>query len=591
MRIQSLCAGIPIGAITVCAAGMALVQAQPTYPGCSNFTASDFTKTELFNRTGGNSALATDNALSEPVQMDLHGVYAAGKLDHVDVFFVERLGNVKRYDGATQKVTTLGKIDVWGRDDNGLMGIALDPQFDQNRKIYLWYAPKIASATMNRHLILGRFTLKTDFTLDMDSEEKMIDILASKTDKWHSGGPMTFDQYGDLWITIGNNSFDLSNNSNPANGPVFTHYSTTDSSLSAEWGSSNTASMRGGVIRIHPEATGYSIPAGNFGEYWAAEFARQGNDSLAAQYRDPIKVLPEVYIKGTRSNFSIAVHPTKRWVAWGEVNYASNNDEFNIVTHPAFTGFPYFHGNNTRIFGQQETMGFLQDAAKPRNVSSLNSGVTDLPPATAAAVTNLVNVAIGGPIYVFDPSLDSKTKFPPHLHNTWLAFGYSSANYWLFQIDSNQVTLGPAIQVSSTIFSSAKVRKPVAAKYGPDGALYILNYDATGDYGSPINPGVMRVDYVGDCILPVTDISGRGKRSLKSVAVLVRGNRLQVDEAGSHTLEILDLQGKPVLTLQGKQGAIYSLADLATEMHLGKGLFIARVHAKGGTFERTISLL
>jgi len=564
-------------------AGTGLAYAQPTYPGCANLSSNDFNKIELFNRTGANSALATDNSLTEPVQMDMHAVYANGKIDHVDVFFVERKGKVKMFDGATKKVSVIGTINVWGIDDNGLMGIVLDPQFDQNRKIYLWYSPNIPNSNQNRHLVLGRFTLKADYSVDMASEEKLIDILASKTDQWHSGGPMTFDKHGDLWIAIGNNSKDLDPSS-------FTQYKT-DSSFSAEWGSSNTASMRGGVIRIHPEATGYSIPEGNFGAYWAAEFEKQGNTALAAQYRDPKKVLPEIYIKGTRSNFSLSVHPTKRWLAWGEVNYASNNDEVNIVDHPAFTGFPYFHGNNVRIFGQQETMGYLQDAAKPRNTSTLNSGVKDLPPAFPAAMTNLVNVAIGGPIYTFDQSLDSKTKFPPHLNNTWLFFGFSSSNFWLFQIDSNKVTIGPETQVSGNIFSKAKVRNPVAAKYGPDGALYILNYDGPS-YGSPNNPAVMRVDYTGDCLLPVTTpIQSQAKVSVSNLAVLLRGNRLQVNEIGSHTLEILDLQGKPVLSLHGSQGAVYSLGDIAREKHLGKGLFIARVNAQGGTFERTISLL
>lgn len=50
-------------------------------------------------------------------------------------------------------------------------------------------------------------------------------------------------------------------------------------------------------------------------------------------------MLPEVYVKGESGNFSIGLHPTKRWLAWGTVNYDNNNDEFNITDRPMFAGF------------------------------------------------------------------------------------------------------------------------------------------------------------------------------------------------------------------------------------------------------------
>ncbi len=185
--------------------------------------------------------------------------------------------------------------------------------------------------------------------------------------------------------------------------------SRTDSIQSGEWGPSNTHSLRGGTFRIHPDssAKGYSIPAGNFGDYWAKQWESQGKTALAAQYRDTSKVLPEVYVKGDRSNYSIYVHPTKRWMAWGVVNYSGINDEFNLITHPVFAGWPYFHKNNVRACNNGK------DPDAPTNNSPYNSGVTDLPPATPSVLSNLVNVAMSGPIYLFDPTLDSPTQIPP----------------------------------------------------------------------------------------------------------------------------------------------------------------------------------
>lgn len=141
--------------------------------------------------------------------------------------------------------------------------------------------------------------------------------------------------------------------------------------------------MRGGTLRIHPDDSdkGYSIPANNFGEYWAKQWESQAKATLATEYRDPRKVLPEIYIKGERSNFSIGVHPTDRWMAWGTVNYASSNDEFTEADKPVFSGFPYFHANNATHFGFNKFYNFAQDAANPRNESPHSSGVKLLPPA------------------------------------------------------------------------------------------------------------------------------------------------------------------------------------------------------------------
>jgi glucose/arabinose dehydrogenase len=570
-------------------------QGQPTYPGCENLAASQFKVTELFNKTGSPAAATTDPNISEPVQMDVHGVYNGTVLSHVDIYFVERLGKVKHYDGLTKKVTAIGDIPVWGRYDNGLMGIALSPDFNTTRLVYFWYSPRIDNATANRRLRLSRIQLKTDKTLDMASEQILIDILASKTDEWHSGGPMQFDAHGDLWITIGNNSRDLNNNGDLSKPPIFTHYSKTDSSASAEWGSSNTASMRGGIIRIHPDTSikGYSIPADNFGEYWAKQFESRGNAALAAEYRNPQKVLPEVYVKGSRSNFSLTVHPTQRWVAWGEVNYANTFDELNLIDRPTFTGFPYFHGNNTRIFGQQEVLGYVQDSLSPRNTSPLNTGVITLPPAKAAIKTNLVNVVMGGPFYFFDRSLVSSTKFPPHFHNTWLTSSFNGG-LWLHELDTAAMVIKQTHNLIPGIFTAVRLRNYVQSKYGPDGSLYILNYSGN-QYGAASNPGIMRVDYSGSCIPvsiepPITPNDQRNNfRS--SEGITFTSGQFIIASAGLHRFEITTLSGEIIYSRDGRNGKAYALTALRRELLLPEGTFIVRIRHARGIYARIVSVL
>ena len=218
-----------------------------TYPGCSNLTAADFTKSELAAKKG----------LQEPVGFDLQAVRnAAGdSVTQVNIFFVERMGKVKFYDGGTQTVTLAGTIPVLansalkccgGSDDNGLMGIALDPKYGVNHWIYVWYGPEQTDASVNPRLRLSRFTITAQNTLDMSSEKILIDILTSKGEHRHAGGPMTFDAHGDLWVTLGQSGNDI--NYPSANS----QWSATDSGLNQEWGPSNTASLRGGIFRILP---------------------------------------------------------------------------------------------------------------------------------------------------------------------------------------------------------------------------------------------------------------------------------------------------------------------------------------------------
>jgi len=484
-----------------------------------------------------------------------------------------------------------------GSGDNGLMGVALDPNFATNRWIYLWYVPPRVGSNNYRGR-LSRFTLGTQDTLLNATEKILIDIKLSKTRQWHAGGPMRFDAHGDLWVTIGNNANDLSGSGS--------QYSPTDSNQSQEWGASNTASMRGGVIRIKPDLSqkGYSIPAGNFGEYWANYFETNGNAALAAQYRDTSKVLPEVYVKGTRSNFSIWVHPTKRWLAWGEVNYQTTNDEYNLLTTPAFTGFPYFHRNNVATPG---TITPAKSVSAPTNTSVLNTGVQQLPPATPAVVwhgtaitdsTFSTNVAMGGDIYVYDRNLKSAVKFPPHFHHVWLLMPSISGNNPLYsvRVDSNTVKpTGVPVRLDNGLLAittaPANMRRAVQVSYGPDGALYFLNYGG-GDYNTTANSGVLRVTYNGACKLSGVAISPFKPLAESELRMTLNAGRLRILEAGRHEVMLYTADGRQALRVAGEAGASYDLKALRAQAGLtATGVYSLRVKTDKGVFARTLPLL
>ncbi len=551
--------------------------AQLTWPGCDALKPTDFQMTELFNRKGDAGA-AGDGTISEPTRMDVQVINKAGVYDHTNIIFVERLGSVKFFDGAAKKVTLMGKINVWGKADNALFGVVFHPDYEHNRWIYLWYSPNQLIG-QNRQLRLTRITVKLDNTLDMATEKILINILGSKSDSWHSGGAMMFDSYGDLWGGVGNNSPDLDPGQCDAGNSVL---SKTDSTNSAEWGPSNTANLRGGFWRIHPDSSdkGYSIPRGNFGEYWADQFEKKGRADLAAQYRDPKKVLPEVYVKGERSNFSIGVHPIKRWLAWGTVNYSNVNDEFNITDHPIFTGYPYFHNDNLKTCNHDKTV----DA--PKNNSPFNSGVVELPPAVPGGINNLVNIAIGGPIYHFDRSLDSPVKFPPSFDNKWLVAGFQ-AGMWAVTVDTNTLKVVNTLKVDNGIFGGFKVRNHVVSMYGKDGALYILNYD--GYYDQAINPGAFRVTYTGTCKVPVDVADAPRPEPYRKIWLTPAS--LTVGEKGAHEFSLFDLAGQLVFQARGEGPARYEFAGLIQGERALHGLYVVKVKTAQGLFVHPVSLL
>lgn len=559
-----------------------------TFPGCSNLAASEFTSTEL----------AAGKGLQEPVAFDLQAVRnpAGDSVTQVNIFFAERMGKVKFFDGAAQTVTVAGTIPVLantalkccgGSDDNGLMGIAVDPKFSVNRWIYIWYSPAQTDAAINPRLRLSRFSITAQNAMDMASEKILIDILTSKGEHRHAGGPMTFDGHGDLWVTLGQSGNDINY---PTSG---SQWSATDSGLNQEWGPSNTASLRGGIFRIHPDdnataqrkdktgtyGPGYTVPAGNFGEYWAGQFETKGKTALAAQYRDPAKVLPEVYIKGNRSPHSIGVHPTRQWLTWGEVNPPNNADEINLFANPVFGGMPYFYGNNTVV----SYPGTAKSAEAPTNTSPMNSGVAELPPAMPGSMvccTNVGNVAITGPFYAYDRSLKNRDKLPPHFDNHFFHLSFAENKLWVNTLDTVAVKVSRTDRLDNSLLD-IPLRSPLAARIGADGALYVLNYDG---YYTVNRPAVERIRYAGSCFLPLVPIAVASRPSDPKVRWSPQG--LVVED--KHEFSIHDPEGRRLYRAYGPGREVYSLPELRSRLRLPGGVAILRVRTETGKYTEKI---
>lgn len=529
-----------------------------------------------------------------------------------DIYMIEKgtagSARVLYYNAVANTLTTIGTLTGishggGGVAEQGLLGIAVNPvSFGTDNYLYLNYS--VGTSATNAHsgdsatgTRVVRYTLNpTTKMIDMASAKVLLHIPMGQNGRWHTAGAMKFDNFGNLYVTTADNEA-------LANGP------------------GNTANLRGGILRIKPDnsARGYSIPAGNFGEYWAQKWQDSGLTARAAEYRDTNKVRPEIYIKGSRNPYSLSVDRHRLgWLAWGECGPdVQRGEEHNLTTKPAFSGWPFWAGNGTR---QQAFAGSYNEPNEPSgtawanfNVTGMstsvpvnnwtgNTGVDTLPPMhqPSQAYTS-PSCAVGGdPIIRYDGSVSNPKKMPPHLDNVMMTadFGVTNTNsIWAMKIDT---LTGKTIGTPTQIFTMAKTGRPntsnpVDFQHGRDGSLYMIDW-GTGccsENSSTTNNGIVRITYEGTCQDPAlvpTNNSTSLAQTLHRGSVdwlRVGSNEIRISADGAHTVKILDLTGRMISSFNGSGSRQYAMPQA-----LSAGtLYVLRVETNLGTAVRTFSRL
>ncbi|MBI4451369.1 PQQ-dependent sugar dehydrogenase [Candidatus Woesearchaeota archaeon] len=104
------------------------------------------------------------------------------------LLFTERPGRVSLLDNGV--VTLVGTINVSETSESGLMGMAVDPDFDTNKYVYVMYT----TGTGNR---LSRFALSDV----LGNGTILLDRIPSA--RFHDGGRLKFGPDGKLYLTTG----------------------------------------------------------------------------------------------------------------------------------------------------------------------------------------------------------------------------------------------------------------------------------------------------------------------------------------------------------------------------------------------------
>ncbi|WP_031074147.1 ThuA domain-containing protein [Streptomyces sp. NRRL S-118] len=441
------------------------------------------------------------------------------------VLHTSRNGELRRTDAAGN-TKVIGTVPVYSHDEEGLQGIALDPAFERNRAVFLYYAPPLDTPAgdapgdgtaadfaryegVNR---LSRFVLKADGTLDNASEKKVIDIPATRGICCHVGGDIDFDAQGNLYLSTGDDSNPFASDGytpiddRPGRNPAY----------DARRTSGNTNDLRGKILRIKVADDGsYTVPDGNLFAPGTA------------------KTRPEIYAMGFRNPFRFSVDKKTGVLYVGDYGPdAGTADprrgpagqvEFARVTQPGNFGWPFCTGDNEPYVDYDfatKVSGAAFDCAAPRNDSALNTGLADLPPAEPAWIPydggsvpefgSGSESPMGGPVYRYDPANTSPVKFPEAYDGDFFAGEFGRR--WIKRIehgaDGAVQAINPVPWTGTQVMDMA---------FGPDGALYVLDY-GTAWFGGDENSGLYRIENATGGRSPVAEASANrtsGKAPLR----------------------------------------------------------------------------
>ncbi|PSL07847.1 PQQ-dependent sugar dehydrogenase [Cecembia rubra] len=448
--------------------------------------------------------IALIEKLDEPMEIE---VLRDGK-----IIFIERKGKIRMFEPETGLVKDIGFLRVYFEAEDGLLGLAKDPDFYSNNWIYLYYSPE-GEHSINR---LSRFTLLDDLLVP-ESEVILMEIPHFRG-CCHSGGSIEFDSKGNLYLSLGDDTTPFeSDNYNPID-----EREGRPGNVDAQRSSSNSNDLRGAILRITPQKDGtYTIPEGNLFPVGTPN------------------TRPEIYVMGNRNPFRISVDPKTGYLYWGEVGPDAQKDslargprgydEVNQAKSAGFFGWPYFIGDNKPYwyydFEKQESV-FEYDPNAPVNNSPNNTGINILPPAQKAMIWYPYSEsedfpmlgsggrnAMAGPVYYHDLFPKSDVKFPKYYDGK--LFVYDWMRNWIFTVNFDEEGNYAGME---EFMPGTKFDKPIDMQFGPDGSLYVLEY---GTYWSAQNDdsGIYRIEFSAGNRKPIAKASADKKQGAAPMKV------------------------------------------------------------------------
>ncbi len=418
---------------------------------------------------------------------DLNTPMELAVADDGRVFYTElRTANLGMFDTRTGVQSVIHRFEVATEGGSGLIGITLDPNFAQNQYIYLYYSPPTSVEPVLFNL--SRFILREDNTLDLASEQVLLQVPVQKNSGAHHGGSLAWDQFGNLYLSTGDSTSPF-----PADGyaPLDERPGTEFFSLDAQRSAGNTNDLKGKILRIRPlydPAEGkalYAIPEGNL--------FPPGTPGTR----------PEIYTMGCRNPYRIAVNPDTGTLYWGDIGPDAGEpgpqgprgyDEFNQAKGPGNFGWPYFIGDNQAYVDWDfatKTAGPSYDPKAPINDSPNNTGLRELPPAQPpmiwypyAASDEFPELgeggrsAMAGEFYRYSANSGSDSRFPEYYDGALFVFEWMRNWVMALKFDKGE----QLVKAEPFMSAQGDFRRPIDLAFGKDGLMYMLEYGSV--YGA-----------------------------------------------------------------------------------------------------------
>ncbi len=402
-----------------------------------------------------------DFNLNEPMELD--------ELPGKGILFVERRGALKLFDFEKEQTETIAQLNLFYGNEDGLLGLAVDPNYKENNWIYLFYSK--AGDISQQHV--SRFNL-VDTKLDLSSEKILLTI---PTDRHccHSGGALEFGPNGNLFIALGDNT-------NPFESSGFAPIDEREGrkAWDAQKSAANANDLRGKILRIKPQADGtYAIPEGNL--------FPEGTP----------KTRPEIYVMGNRNPFRHSIDSKTGYLYWGDVGPdagkadpnrgPSGMGEYDQARKAGFWGWPYTRGYNEPY----NDFDFTTETAGPKfdpdylvNDSPNNTGIQKLPPAQKSMIPMTYYRSdefpwmgdgginpMAGPVYHASDNPNAEEPFPNYFEGKLFLYEWMRDWVYVITLDEDQNYVKADAFMPGTEFSH-----PMDMVFGSDGKLYVLEY-------------------------------------------------------------------------------------------------------------------
>ena len=445
----------------------------------------------------------TPVALTEPGDLDEPNTFEV--LKDGRVLISERKGALKIYDPITKTTQVVANISVNTKytsakgvvteAEEGFLGLTVDPNFEKNHWIYTFYS----HPSENKYQ-LSRWEFVDD-KLVTGSEKVVLEFPTQRETCCHTGGGMTWDATGNLYITVGNNTgTSLSSSTDERPNRI---------NWDDQRGTGNTNSLIGKILRIHPEPNGtYTIPKGNLFP------------------KDTPLTRPEIYTMGHRNPWRPSIDSKTGFLYFGDIGSDANEDtdigprgydELNQARKPGFFGWPYFVGPNAAFPYFSYVDGELldkKDPNKPINNSVNNTGLKELPSVAPPFIYYPYAVseefpllgsgsrsATGGPVYRRADFPNAKRPWPAYYEGKWIATDLARGWNIAISMDANG-----NYKSMERFLPSYQPIEPIDMKFGPDGDLYVLEYGSVW-FGKSQAAKLVKIEYNSGNRKPLVAVS------------------------------------------------------------------------------------